>query len=96
MEQNRRSAMPNSVLLASWSPSPRGLRSNWRVERSEIERLAHTVTLKAQGRLDAAALDLDQIKTQVGRDTDRMVDQGGGRPGQVPRPGRERNHLGHR
>ena len=42
-------------------------------ERSEIERLAHTVTLKAQTRLDAAALDLDQIKTQVGRDTGRMV-----------------------
>ena len=42
-------------------------------ERSEIERLAHTVTLKAQGRIDAAALDLDQIKTQVGRDIDRMV-----------------------
>ena len=42
-------------------------------ERSEIERLAHTVTLKAQGRLDAAALDLEQIKTQVGKDIDRMV-----------------------
>ena len=65
--------MPNSVLLASWSPSPRRLRSNWRSERSEIERLVHTVTLKAQNRLDAAALDLDQIKTQVGRDAGRMV-----------------------
>jgi exodeoxyribonuclease VII large subunit len=42
-------------------------------ERSEIERLAHTVALKAQGRIDAAAPDLDQIKTQVGRDFDRMV-----------------------
>jgi exodeoxyribonuclease VII large subunit len=42
-------------------------------ERSEIERLAHTVTLKAQGRVDAATLNLDQIKTQVGRDADRMV-----------------------
>ena len=42
-------------------------------ERSEIARLVHTVTLKAQTRLDAAALDLDQIKTQVGRDTGRMV-----------------------
>ena len=42
-------------------------------ERSEIERLAHTVTLKAQTRLDAAGRDLDQIKTQVGRDTGRMV-----------------------
>ena len=42
-------------------------------ERSEVERLVHTVTLKAQTRLDAAALDLDQIKTQVGRDTGRMV-----------------------
>jgi len=42
-------------------------------ERSEIERLAHTVTLKAQNRLDAVRLDLDQIKTQVGRDTDRLV-----------------------
>ena len=42
-------------------------------ERSEIERLAHTVTLKAQTRLDAAALDLDQIEAQVGRDTGRMV-----------------------
>jgi exodeoxyribonuclease VII large subunit len=45
------------------------LESEW----SEIERLAHTVTLKAQGRLDAMALELDQIKTQVGRDTARMV-----------------------
>ena len=79
--------MPKSVLLASWSRSPRGLRSNWRVERSEIERLAHTVTLKAQGRIDAAALDLDQIKTQVGRDIDRMVTKAGGRSQQVPRPG---------
>jgi exodeoxyribonuclease VII large subunit len=42
-------------------------------ERSEIERLAHTVALKTQGRLDAAALDMDQIKAQVGRDFDRMV-----------------------
>ena len=42
-------------------------------ERSEIERLAHTVALKAQGRIDAAVLDLDQIKTQVGRDCGRMV-----------------------
>ena len=42
-------------------------------EKSKIERLAHTVTLKAQGRLDAAVLDLDQIKTQVGRDSGRMV-----------------------
>jgi exodeoxyribonuclease VII large subunit len=42
-------------------------------ERSEIERLAHTVTLKAQNRLDSAGRDLDQIKTQVGRDTGRMV-----------------------
>jgi exodeoxyribonuclease VII large subunit len=42
-------------------------------ERSEIERLVHTVTLKAQGRLDAAGRDLDQIKTQVGRDTGRMA-----------------------
>ena len=31
------------------------------------------MTLKAQTRLDAAVLDLDQIKTQVGRDTGRMV-----------------------
>ena len=46
-------------------------------ERSEIARLAHTVTLKAQTRLDAAALDLDQIKTQVGRDTGRMVTKAG-------------------
>ena len=38
-----------------------------------MERLVHTVTLKAQTRLDAAALDLDQIKTQVGRDAGRMV-----------------------
>jgi len=42
-------------------------------ERSEIARLVHTVTLKAQTRLDAAELDLDQIKAQVGRDTGRMV-----------------------
>jgi exodeoxyribonuclease VII large subunit len=42
-------------------------------ERSEIERSAHTVMLKAQGRLDAAELDLDQIKTLVGRDSHRMV-----------------------
>jgi exodeoxyribonuclease VII large subunit len=42
-------------------------------ERSEIERLAHSVMLKAQGRLDAAAVDLNQIKTQVGKDIDRMV-----------------------
>jgi len=42
-------------------------------ERSEVERLVHTVTLKAQTRLDAAVLDLDQIKTQVGRDSGRMV-----------------------
>ena len=42
-------------------------------ERSEIERLAHIVTLKAQTRLDAAGRDLDQIKSQVGRDTGRMV-----------------------
>jgi exodeoxyribonuclease VII large subunit len=42
-------------------------------ERSEVERLVHTVTLKAQNRLDAAGRDLDQIKTQVGRDTGRMV-----------------------
>jgi len=38
-----------------------------------VERLVHSVTLKAQTRLDAAVLDLDQIKTQVGRDTGRMV-----------------------
>ncbi len=31
------------------------------------------MTLKAQGRIDAAALDLDQIKSQIGRDADRMV-----------------------
>jgi exodeoxyribonuclease VII large subunit len=42
-------------------------------ERSEIERLAHTVALKTQGRLDAATLNLDQIKTQVGRDSGHMV-----------------------
>ena len=42
-------------------------------QRSEIQRLAHTLTLKAQGRIDAAVLDLDQIKTQVGKDIDRMV-----------------------
>jgi exodeoxyribonuclease VII large subunit len=42
-------------------------------ERSEIDRLAHTVTLKAQGRIDAAGRDLDQIKIQVGRDADRIV-----------------------
>jgi exodeoxyribonuclease VII large subunit len=42
-------------------------------QRSEIERLAHTLALKAQGRLDAAELDLDQVKTQVGKDIDRMV-----------------------
>jgi exodeoxyribonuclease VII large subunit len=42
-------------------------------ERSEVERLVHTVTLKAQNRLDTAGRDLDQIKTQVGRDTGRMV-----------------------
>jgi len=38
-----------------------------------VERLVHTVTLKAQNRLDAAGRDLDQIKTQVGRDSGRMV-----------------------
>ena len=42
-------------------------------ERSEIARLVHTVTLKSQSRLDAAGRDLDQIKSQVGRDTGRMV-----------------------
>jgi exodeoxyribonuclease VII large subunit len=42
-------------------------------ERSEIERLAQTVALKAQGRLNAAALDLDQIKMQVGKDGSRTV-----------------------
>ena len=46
-------------------------------ERSEIERLAHTVTLKAQGRIDTAALDLDQIKAQIGKDSDRMVTKAG-------------------
>ena len=34
-------------------------------ERSEVERLVHTVTLKAQNRLDAAGRDLEQVKTQV-------------------------------
>jgi exodeoxyribonuclease VII large subunit len=42
-------------------------------QRSEIDRLVHTLTLKAQSRIDAAGRDLDQIKTQVGRDADRMV-----------------------
>jgi exodeoxyribonuclease VII large subunit len=42
-------------------------------QTSEIERLAHTVTLNTQGRIDAAVLGLDQIKTQVGKDIDRMV-----------------------
>jgi exodeoxyribonuclease VII large subunit len=42
-------------------------------ERSEIARLVHTVTLKAQNRLDAAGRDLDQITIQVGRDAGRMV-----------------------
>jgi exodeoxyribonuclease VII large subunit len=42
-------------------------------QRSEIDRLAHTVTLKAQSRIDAAGRDLNQIKTQVGRDSSRIV-----------------------
>jgi exodeoxyribonuclease VII large subunit len=42
-------------------------------ERSEIQRLAHALILKAQGGLDAAGRELDQLKTQVGRDTGRMV-----------------------
>ena len=46
-------------------------------ERSEIDRLAHTVVLKAQGRINAAGLDLDQVKTQVGNDIDRMVTKAG-------------------
>ena len=53
MEPRRGFAMPTSVLLASWSPSHRGLRCDLNPERSDIERLAHTVTLKAQTRLDA-------------------------------------------
>lgn len=35
------------------------------------------MTLKAQGRIDAAVLDLDQIKTQFGKDIDRMVIKAG-------------------
>jgi exodeoxyribonuclease VII large subunit len=42
-------------------------------ERSEVDRMVHTVTLKSQNRLDAAGRDLDQVKTQVGRDAGRMV-----------------------
>lgn len=42
-------------------------------QRSEIDRLVHTVTLKAQSRIDAAERDLTQLKTQVGRDAGRMV-----------------------
>jgi exodeoxyribonuclease VII large subunit len=42
-------------------------------ERSEIERLAHAIAVKAQGGLDAAGRDLDQLKIQVGREAGRMV-----------------------
>jgi exodeoxyribonuclease VII large subunit len=42
-------------------------------EKSEIDRLVHTVTIKAQSRIDSAGRDLDQIKTQVGKDSGRMV-----------------------
>jgi exodeoxyribonuclease VII large subunit len=42
-------------------------------ERSEIDRLGHTVALKAQNRIDAAERDLTQIKTHVGREAERMV-----------------------
>jgi exodeoxyribonuclease VII large subunit len=42
-------------------------------ERSEIDRLVHTVTLKAQSRIDSAGRDLHQTKNQVGRDSGRFV-----------------------
>ena len=42
-------------------------------ERSEVERLVHTVTLTARSWLDTAGRDLDQIKSQFSKDTDRMV-----------------------
>ncbi len=65
-------------------------------ERSEIERLAHTVALKAQGRLDAAALDFrpNQDSGRQGQRSNGL--EGDGRPRQVPLLGRKRNHLGHR
>jgi exodeoxyribonuclease VII large subunit len=41
--------------------------------RSETDRLAHTVALKAENRIDAGGRDLDQIKNQVGKDSGRVV-----------------------
>jgi exodeoxyribonuclease VII large subunit len=42
-------------------------------EKSEIDRLVHTVTLKSQSRIEAAGRDLDQIKTEIGKDSCRVV-----------------------
>ncbi len=48
-------------------------RTQVEAEKSEVDNLLQTITLKIEGRLDAAGHDLDQIKTQVGRDADRMM-----------------------
>jgi cell division protein FtsB len=46
-------------------------------ERSEIDRMAHSIVVKSQGGLDAAARDLSHLHAQVGRDSTRLVTKAG-------------------
>jgi len=46
-------------------------------ERSEIDRMAHSIVVKSQGGLDAAARDLSHLHAQVGRDSTRLATKAG-------------------